>query len=73
MKTITCRDMGGMCDEKIQGETKDELLASGMAHLHEAHPEMAATVEATPDDDPMMVEWQQKFDATWDATPEDAV
>lgn len=64
--------MGGMCDAPIHGATQDEMLANGMRHLEEAHPEMAATVKAAPKDDPMMVEWMQKFQATWDATPEDA-
>lgn len=70
MKTITCAQMGGMCDTPISGATKDEIIANGMKHLEEAHPEMAATIKATPMDDPKMVEWSQKFNATWDATPE---
>lgn len=64
--------MGGTCDAAISAASKDEMLSKGMAHLDEAHPEMAATVKAMPTDDPMMVEWQQKFDAAWEATPEDA-
>jgi len=70
MKTITCREMGGMCDEPITAATKDEMLAKGMAHLEAAHPEMAETVKTMPKEDPMMVEWAAKFDATWDAAPE---
>ncbi len=71
MKTLTCAQMGGMCDEKISASTVDEMLANGMRHLEEAHPEMAETVKATPADDPMMVEWREKFDAAWAAAPEE--
>ncbi len=62
--------MGGMCDAVMTAETKEEMLAKGMEHLEAAHPEMAATVKAMPKDDPMMVEWNKKFDEMWDAAPE---
>lgn len=70
MKTMTCRDMGGMCDEPVTAATKEEMMAKGMEHVGSAHPEMAATINAMPKDDPKMVEWQQKFDQKWDATAE---
>jgi len=72
MKTMTCAQMGGTCDAKISAETKDEMIAKGMEHVKEAHPEMAADIAAMPKDDPKMVEWSQKFDADWESTPEDA-
>ena len=72
MKTINCRDMGGMCDEPISASTKDEMMANGMKHLEAAHPEMAETVKTMPADDPMMVEWAKKFDETWEKAPESA-
>lgn len=72
MKTMTCAQMGGTCDTAISAETKDEMMAKGMAHLEEAHPEMAADIKATPKDDPKMVAWGQKFDQDWENTPDDA-
>lgn len=42
MKTLICRDMGGMCDAPITANTSDEMIGKGMVHLEEAHPEMAA-------------------------------
>jgi hypothetical protein len=62
--------MGGMCDTPISGNSKDELMTNGMKHLEESHPEMAETVKTMAKDDPMMVEWAQKFDAAWEAAPE---
>lgn len=72
MKTMTCAQMGGPCDAPVQGETKDEMIANGMAHIEAMHPEMAADIKAMPHDAPEMVAWQQKFDQEWDSTPEDA-
>ena len=67
---MTCSQMGGPCDAKITGATPDEVMANGMKHLEAAHPEMAAQVKATPKDDPMMVEWNKKFMADFEAAPE---
>jgi predicted small metal-binding protein len=72
MKTMTCAMMGGPCDAAITAETKEEMMSKGMAHLEAAHPEMAAKVKATPKDDPMMVAWNEKFEADWAAAPETA-
>lgn len=70
MKTMTCAQMGGMCDQALSAETKDEMLSVGMAHLEEVHPEMAETVKSMPKDDPMMVEWMDRFTADWENTPD---
>lgn len=72
MKTLTCKQMGGMCDTPVQAATKEEMMMSGMKHVEEVHPEMAANIKAMPKEDPKMVEWQQMFDKTWDEAPEDA-
>ena len=71
MKTMTCAQMGGMCEEKMSAETPDEMMRKGMQHLEAAHPEMAASVKAMPETDPAMVEWDEKFAKTWEETPED--
>ena len=70
MKTMTCAQMGGMCDAAMTAATPEEMMGEGMKHLESAHPEMAATVKATPKDDPMMVEWGQKFQKEWAAAPD---
>jgi len=72
MKTMTCAQMGGMCETALSAETREEMMEKGMAHLEVAHPEMAETVRNMPKEDPMMVAWVEKFNADWDSTPEDA-
>lgn len=69
---MTCKQMGGMCDEAITASTSDEMMGKGMTHLEAAHPEMAATVKAMAKDDPKMIEWSTKFAADWASTPENA-
>jgi hypothetical protein len=64
--------MGGQCDEPIHGATADEMMQNGMAHLEQAHPQMAADIKATPQDDPKMVEWNKKFHEDFEKLPEDA-
>lgn len=70
MKMMTCAQMGGQCDAEITGATADEMLANGMKHLEEAHPEMAADVKAALPTDPMMVAWNEKFQKDFAAAPE---
>ncbi len=71
MKTLTCREMGGMCDEKISGSTPDEMIANGMKHAEQAHPEMAASIKSMAKDDAKMIEWNETFKATWEKAPEE--
>lgn len=70
MKTMTCAQMGGPCEEEIHGATQDEMMSNGMKHLEDAHPQMAADVKAAPKDDPKMVAWSKKFAADFAAAPE---
>ena len=35
MKTVTCKQMGGPCDTKIQGNTPDEIMHKGDDHVNE--------------------------------------
>ncbi len=70
MKMMTCAQMGGQCDAEITGATENEMIANGMKHLEEAHPEMAATVKAASPEDPMMKAWGEKFHKDFEAAPE---
>jgi predicted small metal-binding protein len=67
---MTCAQMGGPCETVIMGSTADEMMANGMKHLEETHPEMAADIKAMDHADPKMVEWGEKFKADFEAAPE---
>lgn len=70
MKQITCAQMGGpaTCDVMLSGNTPEEMIASGMAHVKEAHPEMEADIEKMSKED--MDKWRAEFQTKWDALPE---
>lgn len=70
MKTMTCSQMGGSCDASMTAATAEEMATMGMAHLHEAHPEHAAEVAASTQEEKDA--WMADFQAKWDAAPEDA-
>jgi predicted small metal-binding protein len=72
MKTMTCAQMGGPCDHAMTAATAEEMMNMGMAHIEQAHPEMAADIKAMPQDDPKMKAWYEKFMADWETTPENA-
>ena len=67
MKQMTCAQMGGPadCTAIISGATAEEMVKNGMAHIEQAHPDMAADIkkmspEATT---AWMADFQKKFDA----------
>lgn len=71
MKTMTCRELGGECDEPIHANNFDELIKNGMEHLKVAHPKMYEDVTKASKDDPMMKEWSEKTKKAFDEKPEE--
>jgi predicted small metal-binding protein len=66
----SCASSGGPCDHEIKGNTKEEWLTNGMAHIKEFHPEMLADIEAmTPEESKKWAE--DNLDKVWDETPEE--
>lgn len=70
MKTMTCKQMGGMCEQSINGATADQMMQNGMAHLEQSHPDMANNIKAMSKDDPIMAEWSKKFATDFENTKE---
>lgn len=70
MKQITCPAMGGptTCTAVLKGNTAEEMVADGMKHVTEVHPEMAADIaKMTPED---TAKWMAEFHPKFDALPE---
>ena len=36
MKTMTCRQLGGPCDQPLRGDSADEVIKAQDRHLHDA-------------------------------------
>jgi hypothetical protein len=76
MKTMTCRQMGGPCDEKLQGGTPEEIMDKGAAHLRQMtdpeHVKAREQMEAMPRDSDAGRQWNDQFMKLWNDTPDDA-
>ncbi len=61
--------MGGPCDATMTAETEQEMIAAGMKHVEEAHPEMVADIKGMSPE--ALEKWNSEFHAKWEAIPED--
>jgi hypothetical protein len=70
MKQMTCAQMGGpaTCNVVLPGNTFDEAVKSGMIHVEQAHPDMAAQIKAMSPED--MAKWSAETKPKWDALPD---
>jgi len=39
MKTMSCKDLGGTCDQKLSAESWDEMVGLMVKHVTEKHPD----------------------------------
>jgi predicted small metal-binding protein len=68
MKTMTCRDLGGSCDQKLSANTWDDMVRAMTKHVLEKHPEVAKQMERMHNEDPKR--WGREHRPKWDAAPE---
>jgi len=45
MKNMTCRQLGGACDQKLSAQTWDEMVKVMTKHVMEKHPDVAKAME----------------------------
>ena len=73
MKTITCREMGGVCDAPITGDSPEDMHEKGKAHVRGAtdpeHQALAEKMKTISDEE--LKAWEGEFQKTWDKTPDD--
>ncbi|MBV9886660.1 MAG: DUF1059 domain-containing protein, partial [Acidobacteria bacterium] len=41
MKTLTCKEVGGTCDQRISANSWNEFVQKLAAHVAEKHPDVA--------------------------------
>jgi predicted small metal-binding protein len=68
MKTMTCRELGGVCDQKLSAETWNDIVKTMTKHVMENHPDLAKQMEKMHNEDPQ--KWSRKTKPKWDAAPE---
>jgi hypothetical protein len=72
MKQMTCPAAGGpaTCTGVLSGNTAEEMMADGMKHVQEAHPEMAGDIaKMSPE---ALAKWTAEFHSKFEALPEAA-
>jgi len=68
MKTMTCRDLGGPCDQELTASSWGEMVQTMTKHVMDNHPETAKEMEQMHNDDPE--KWGKEMKPKWDAAPE---
>ena len=66
---MTCRQLGGPCDEKFQAENWDDMVQKMYKHVTDNHPETAKEMEEMYNKDPQ--KWGTEMKAKWEATSSD--
>lgn len=68
MKTMTCRELGGPCDQRLTAPTWDEMVKSMTKHVMDKHPDTAAAMKKMHEADPK--QWGRANKPKWDAKPD---
>jgi len=68
MKTMTCKQLGGKCDEKLSAGSWEEMVKAMTKHVMDKHSEVAKQMEKMHGADPK--KWGKEMKPKWDATPE---
>jgi predicted small metal-binding protein len=67
MKTMSCKELGGVCDTQLSAETWDEMVNKMTKHVMDSHPELAKQMEKMHKEDPK--KWGSTYKPKWDAAP----
>jgi predicted small metal-binding protein len=68
MKTMTCQQLGGKCDQKLSASSWDEMVKVMTKHVMEKHPDVAKQMEKMHNQDPKR--WAAETKPKWDAAAE---
>jgi hypothetical protein len=67
MKTMTCRELGGICDQKLTAVSWNDMVRAMTRHVMEKHPAVAKEMGKMHSEDPP--KWGKGMNPTWDAAP----
>ena len=68
MRTMTCRELGGKCDQKLSAKSWDEMVKAMTEHVMANHPDVAKQMEEMHKLDPK--KWGREMKPKWEAAPE---
>ena len=67
MKTMTCKELGGKCEQRLSAESWDEMVQTMTNHVVKQHPDVAKEMEKMHNEDPKR--WSREIKPKWDAAP----
>jgi hypothetical protein len=68
MKSLTCRQLGGTCDQALTANSWDAMVKKMTGHVMEKHPDVAEKMKNMHEEDPR--KWSRETKPKWDAAPE---
>jgi len=68
MKSMSCRQLGGTCEQRLSAESWDEMVKVITKHVMDKHPDVARAMEAMHKRDPK--QWAREAKPKWDAARE---
>lgn len=67
MKTMTCKELGGTCDQPLTAGSWEDIVGLMVRHVVQKHPEVAKEMEKMHNADP--TKWGKEIKPKWDAIP----
>lgn len=71
-KTFTCRELGGVCDEKFSGESVMDLMQKAGPHMMSDEAHKASIMEIEERTGENKEQWMERIQREFDAKPTDA-
>jgi len=68
MKTMTCKELGGPCDQKLSAGSWEDMVNTMVEHVMSNHPQTAEEMKKMHEEDPK--KWGRETKPKWDAAPE---
>lgn len=67
-KTMTCKQLGGTCEQKLTASSWDEMVETMTRHVMSEHPDVAKKMEKMHNEDPK--KWGREMRPKWEKAPE---
>lgn len=68
MKTMSCKELGGKCDQKLSAESWNDMVKAMTKHVMDEHPDVAKEMEKMHNQDPQ--KWGKEMKPKWEAAAE---
>jgi predicted small metal-binding protein len=70
-KTFTCRELGGICDEKFSGNTFEEIMRKGASHMMANDEHKASIMEMEKRTGETKEQWMRRMESEFKNKPDD--